>query len=130
MVDVSKMPSPESETADVLYFTEPEEAWYGVTNQRLEVGFGMVWDLKTFPYLWMWQVCHGSYGYPWYGRTYNMALEIVSGPPEKGIASGVEDQTALMIPPGGRISTYANAIVYTGSGRLAKLHEDGTAEWK
>lgn len=30
--------------------------------------------------------------------------------------------------PRERISTFANAIVYTGSGRLAKLYEDGTAE--
>jgi hypothetical protein len=71
-----------------------------------------------------------SYGYPWFGRTYNLALEIVSGPPDKGIGSGVEDQTALVLPPGEIISTFANAIVYTGSGRLAKLHEDGKAEWK
>jgi len=36
----------------------------------------------------------------------------------------------LMIPPGERILAFANAIVYAGSGRLAKLHADGVAEWK
>jgi hypothetical protein len=130
MIDVSKIPSRESNTADILYFTEPRDAWYAVTNQRLGVGFGMVWDINVFPYLWMWQVCHGSYGYPWYGRTYNMALEIVTSPPDKGIASAIEDQTALMVPPGERIASYTHAIVYTGTGRLAKLHENGTADWK
>jgi hypothetical protein len=130
MIDMSKMPAPESDTADLLYFTEPESAWYGVTNQHLGLGFGMIWDIKTFPYLWMWQVCGGSYGYPWYGRTYNMALEIVSSPPGNGIASAIQDQTALILTPGERISTFANAIVYTGNGRLAKLHADGAVEWK
>jgi hypothetical protein len=129
-VDVSRMPSPENNTADVLYFTGPEEAWYGVTNQRLGAGFGMVWDSKTFPYLWMWQVCGGSYGYPWYGRTYNLALEIVTSPPGKGIASAVEDQKVLVLQPGERFSTFVSALVYTGKGRLAKLHADGRAEWK
>ena len=75
MIDVSKMPPRENNTADILYFSEADAAWYAVTNQDKGVGFGMVWDIKAFPYLWMWQVCHGSYEYPWYGRTYNMALE-------------------------------------------------------
>ena len=130
MVDVSKMPSRESNTADILYFTEPDEAWYAVTNQRLGVGFGMVWDVKAFPYLWMWQVCHGSFAYPWYGRTYNMALEIVTSPPDQGISSAVKDQTALMLLPGERITAFANAIIYTGRGRVLRLDQNGSTEWK
>ncbi len=130
MIDVSKMPSRESNTADVLYFTEPEDTWYAVTSQRLGVGFGMTWDVKVFPYLWMWQVCHGSYGYPWYGRTYNMALEIVTSPPDKGISSAVQDGTAILIPPGERITSYSNAMIYTGAGRVSKLHDNGVVEWK
>ena len=130
MVDVSKMPSRDSQTADVMYFTEPEGAWFAVTNQRLRVGFGMIWDIKTFPYLWLWQVCHGSYDYPWYGRTYNMALEMVTSPPDKGIDSAVRDRTALLIPPGDRVSTFLNATIYTGSGRVARLFENGSVNWK
>ena len=130
MVDVSKMPSRESNSADILYFTDPEDAWYAVTNQRLGIGFGMVWDIKAFPYLWMWQVCRGSYDYPWYGRTYNMALEIVTSPPDRGIDSAVKDQTALLIAPGERVTTYANAMVYAGKGRVSRLHENGEVDWK
>ncbi len=130
MIDVSKMPARESNTADILYFTDPDEAWYAVTNQSLDVGFGMVWDIKAFPYLWMWQVCHGSYDYPWYGRTYNMALEIVTSPPDRGIDSAVKDQTALLILPGERVTSFTNAIIYTGRGRLSRLYENGSVEWK
>jgi hypothetical protein len=130
IVDVSSMPPRDSNSADILYFSEPQDAWYAVTNQRLSTGFGMVWDIKAFPYLWMWQVCHGSYSYPWYGRTYNMALEIVTSPPDRGIDSAVKDHTALVIPPGERITAFANAIVYAGSGRVSKLHEDGSIDWK
>ncbi len=130
MIDVSKMPPPENNTADILYFTEADEAWYAVTNQSREVGFGLVWDIKDFPYLWMWQICHGSYEYPWYGRTYNMALEPVTSPPDHGIDSAVKDQSALLIPPGERISSFTNAVVYTGRGRLKRLSADGVVEWK
>ena len=129
IVDMSKMPSRESQTADVLFFTEPDGAWYAVTNQRLQLGFGMVWDIKAFPYLLMWQVCHGSYDYPWYGRTYNMALELLSSVPDKGIASAVTNKTALLIPPGERVSSNLNAIIYTGSGRVSKLRENGSIDW-
>ena len=125
MVDVSQMPSRENDTADVLYFTEPDEAWYAVTNQHLKVGFGMRWDIKAFPYLWMWQVCHGSYGYPWYGRTYNMALELVTSPPARGIDSAVKDHTALLIPPGERVKAYVKVIIYTGRGRFEGFSENG-----
>ena len=130
LIDVSKMPSRESDTADMLYFTDPDDAWYAVTNQRLGIGFGMVWDVKAFPCLWMWQVCRGSYGYPWYGRTYNMALEMVTSPPEHGIDSAVKNQTALLIPPGECVSSYANAMIYAGKGRVSRLHENGKIEWK
>jgi hypothetical protein len=130
VVDMSKVPPRESQTADVLYFTEPDGAWYAVTNQNLQLGFGMVWDVKTFPYLWLWQVCHGSYDYPWYGRTYNMALELVTSPPGQGIASAVSDGTAIMIAPGERVSSHLNAVVYTGCGRVLTLHENGSVDWK
>ena len=113
-----------------MYFSEADAAWYAVTNQDKGVGFGMVWDIKVFPYLWMWQVCHGSYEYPWYGRTYNMALEPVTSPPERGINSAVKDQTALLVNPGERVTSFTNAIVYTGGGRLARLEASGAVDWK
>jgi hypothetical protein len=130
MVDLSIMPSRQSQIADMLYLTEPEAAWYAVTNQRLRLGFGMVWNIKTFPYVWIWQVCQGSYDYPWYGRTYNMALEMVTSPPDGGISAAVQNQTALLLQPSERVSSYVNAVVYMGSGRVSRLHEDGSLEWK
>ena len=45
----------------------------------------MAWDEKLFQYLWMWQVYGGHNDYPWYGRTYNVALEPFTSYPPAGI---------------------------------------------
>ncbi len=75
-VDFSNVPGEDADTADMVYITGfPERAWYRVHNENKNISYGMSWDGKLFPYMWMWQVSGGSYGYPWYGRTYNLALE-------------------------------------------------------
>ena len=64
----------DTRSVDVVFFKELAEGWYAITNQKSGVGFGMAWDKSVFKYLWMWQVYGGHNDYPWYGRTYNVAL--------------------------------------------------------
>ena len=70
LIDVSRMPPPDHNTADMLYLSDLEKGWFTITDQDRGVGFGMTWPKEVFPYLWFWQVCGGAFGYPWYGRTY------------------------------------------------------------
>ena len=53
---------------DVLSFWGMDSGWYGLTNRRMGVGFGMTWDAALFKSLWMWQSYGGHDDYPWYGH--------------------------------------------------------------
>lgn len=100
--DFSIVPGADNHTADMLYLTDfPEKAAYRVRNDRLHLSYGMEWDANLFPYLWMWQVCRGSYGYPWYGRTYNMALEPWTSWPSGGLEEAIRNGSALTLEAGG-----------------------------
>jgi len=129
-VDVSLMPSPASRTADLLYLTSFDKGWYAITNQRRGLGFAMVWPKDVFPYVWLWQVCRGSEGFPWYGRTYNMALEPWTSYPGSGIAEAIKAGTALRLPPHGKAGMTMSAVVYTGSALVRAVRPDGTVERK
>jgi hypothetical protein len=129
-IDVSRVPSPESRTADLLYLTSFDAGWYAVTNTRRGLGFAMVWPKEVFPYVWFWQVCHGSEGYPWYGRTYNMALEPWTSFPGSGIAEAVTQGTALRLAPHTSVSMAMSAVVYTGTERVLAVRPDGTVARK
>ncbi len=129
-VDVSRMPSPESRTADLLYLSSFDKGWYAVTNTHLGLGFAMTWPKEVFPYVWLWQVCRGSEGYPWYGRTYNMALEPWTSCPGSGIAEALASGTALRLAPHQIVSMTMRAVVYTGAARVLAVRADGTVERK
>ena len=43
----------------------------------------------------MWLICGGADGYPWYGRTYNLALEPWTSYSSKGLTGAKENKSAL-----------------------------------
>jgi hypothetical protein len=129
-IDVSLVPPAANNTADMLYLSDCEEGWFAITNQRLELGLGLVWPKEVFRYIWLWQVCKGWYEYPLYGRSHVMALEPFTSKPNAGISGAIEDGTAMYLGAGESISLEMKAIVYTGKGRVQHLAEDGSIEWK
>lgn len=74
-IDLSGMPPPAARTADYLFITGLEQGRYRLTNQRLKLAVDMRWDHNVMPHIWLWQVAHGAFDYPWWGQTYNWALE-------------------------------------------------------
>ena len=100
MIDLSQIPAPGSGSADMLYLSGyPERAEYEVHNEKRKLSYGMRWDGRIFPYLWMWLVCNGADGYPWYGRTYNLALEPWSSYSSSGLMGAIENKSALKLEP-------------------------------
>lgn len=105
-IDLSKIPSKSDSSADLLYLSDFEEqAYYEVLNQRMNVSFGIEWNKQVFPYCWMWLVCNGAMGYPWYGRTYNMALEPWTSYPSKGLSKVIENGTCLELDARSNMNT-------------------------
>jgi hypothetical protein len=125
MEDITRVKGRETASVDVVFFKELTAGWYGLTNPELEVGFGMAWDEKLFNYLWMWQVYGGHDDYPWYGRTYNCALEPFTSYPPAGIQHAVQNQTARVLQPGEVLKTRLVAVAYEGQG-LSGVRLDGT----
>jgi Domain of unknown function (DUF4432) len=114
--DVRQVLPKETRSVDVLFFKDLREGWYGLTSARQQVGFGMAWDRNLFKYLWMWQVYGGHNDYPWYGRTYNCALEPFTSYPPAGIHKAIENGSARTMTPGEVIETDLLAVAYEGKG--------------
>jgi hypothetical protein len=127
IVDISQIPGPEVQSHDLAFITELPEGWYALTNPQRKVGFGMVWDIKVFPVLWFWQVYGGAWGSPWYGRTYNIAIEPWSTP-DLTLTDAKEHNTHKTLGPGEILVTAFQAIAYAGVERVGRLHADGTVE--
>ena len=124
LIDISRFPSLKERSADMFYLKELKGNWYALTNAKKKVGFGLSWDLKTFPYIWFWQVYRGAEGTPFWGRTYNCALEPFSSIPTS-LAGAVKNGTALSFKPGETKKTWLTAVAYAGKSHVKKIDKNG-----
>ncbi len=127
-IDISIIPKKQNNTGDMLYLSGLKNGWVTVTDLKRELGFGLVWPVDVFPYIWIWLVCGGAFGYPFYGRNYNIALEPFTSLPGPGIAEAVKNKSALELDAGEEIRLHMQAIVFEGAGRVKFLSKDGKIE--
>ena len=123
VVDGSRVPNPDCRGSDELCLMDLREGWYALTDTRRQVGFALEWDLAAFPYLWYWQVFGGGEGYPWYGRSFNCALEPWSSYPLFGLNEAIKHGTQLTLAPGKSMGAYVRAIAYSGVARVARVEQ-------
>lgn len=123
--DLRRLPEPDPAHVDELYVSEMPAGWYAVTNPQLGVGFGLRWDLETFPYLWLWRTLGPAPGFPWYGRTYTLGLEPFSSVPPQYDAAR-EAGTLHRLGPGAALSTSLTAVAFAGDGPVEEIDADGT----
>jgi hypothetical protein len=124
-IDFSRVPGPAARVADMTYLTDLSAGWYGITNQRRQVGFGMAFPVDIFPVIWYWLVAGGGYGPPWWGRTYNLALEPWTSWPGDGLASAVSRGRARRLAAGKSLAVELKAVVYAGVEGINGLGPDG-----
>lgn len=117
MVDLSHVMPPQRKTAFNMYVKELSEAWYAITNRRQGVGIGFTWDLDVFKYLLIWSVYRGYYNSPFFGRTYNMAIELYSAMPDS-LDRVIELGRDIRLAPQAAISTSFATIVYETAARV------------
>lgn len=128
-VDASEVPGKDTRMADTLYLdlSGRVTAYAAVRNPALGLGVGLEWDARVFPYLWSWQVYGGAWGYPYYGRTYHVALEPFNAPIGT-LADAVRDGTGGRLGPGESLSTslragaLTNDEPFTGFGDVVAPH--------
>jgi hypothetical protein len=125
--DITRVLPRDTRSVDVVFFKELTEGWYSITNQETKVGFGMAWDASLFRYLWMWQVYGGHNDYPWYGRTYNCALEPFTSYPPAGIQNALKNGSAYKMKPNQILETDLTAVVFQ-HGSASRISLDGAVE--
>lgn len=123
--DITHVLGQSARSVDVVFFKELSEGCYTLTNEKMDVGFGMAWDVSLFKYLWMWQVYAGHDDYPWYGRTYNCALEPFTSYPPAGIQNAMRNGSAYILMPDEVIETDLVAVAYQ-SMTPSRVSLDGT----
>ncbi len=125
-VNLSKVMSPDLKTAFCVSLEKMKEGWYGITNMLIGVGFGMRWDVKIFKYLWMWAVYRGYYNFPFYGRTYNIALEPWSAIPDN-LDDVIKAGRELTLQPFQELNTKFQVIVYESDCRIKGFNKNNEA---
>ena len=76
LADLSKVSPLGEPYADFMYLKDLAEGKYTLKNQNKQIGFSLTWDLKVFPYITYINVTGGLSGYPFYGRSYFIGLEL------------------------------------------------------
>jgi hypothetical protein len=124
MIDLRRVGSVENNTSDTIRINQMPASWYAITNTQRQVGFGLAWSPEIFPALWFWQVYGGAYGPPWYGRTYNIALEPFSTI-QPNLTSAIQNGSAHLLEPGQSIQARITAVAFAGVGRVNQISLQG-----
>lgn len=124
-VDLSIVPPPTERHCEFGYLRDLKAGWYAMTSRTHDFSVGLVWPRKVFPYLWFWQELRGSFGYPWYGNCYVMAIEPFTSIPGVGLEKAIAAGTAPILPPGGSIEVELAAMFIPGQGKIENLDLEG-----
>ena len=130
IVDLSRVPPMTERHCEFGYLRDLSDGWYALTSRKHDFSFGLVWPLEVFPYLWFWQELRGSFGFPWYGGCYVMAVEPFTSIPGTGLENAIQAGTAPVIAPGASINLEMAALFIPGQEKINRLTLDGivTAE--
>jgi hypothetical protein len=115
-VRLDVFPGLDAESDEDFHVENLSGGWAALRNPDLGTGLALKWELEVFPYLWIWLVASGSWGYPFYGRLVHVALEPFSSPIGNLVVND-ERGTAPHLGPGASIETELIAAPFVGQGR-------------
>lgn len=129
-VDMSIVPGAADVRNTLAYLLDfAGDPWYALINQKLGLGAGMAWSGNVFPYVWFWQEMHGSSGFPFYKRTYTMALEPWSSIPGQGLVNVMnKTQTHLTLAPGASLAAELTVGLFEAKRGVRRFGLDGGVE--
>ena len=112
--DLSRVPPQTERSASMCYLKDFEGApWYAIVNPTLKLGVGLVCSPEIFKCFWLWQEMGASAGFPFYQRTYTMAIEPWTSYPGGGLVNVINTtQTQLTLSPGQVISAQLNMRLF------------------
>jgi hypothetical protein len=101
----------QSDTEIMKYLHDLKQGWVAVTNTRMKLGIGLVFDPEVFNCIWLWHEFGYTKDYPWFGRAYVLGVEPQSSMPE----AHERGLRLLHLAPGAELQTQLAAVVYEGS---------------
>lgn len=130
-IDLSRLPPPDQPRDLLAYLTDFNSGWYGITNTEIGVGIGFSWDASLFPYAWFWQELNSSPGFPFYKRSYVIAIEPASSIPGHGLTAVMEKTGShLTLQPRESKELELNAVFYESDAGLRHIDAAGNATLK
>jgi hypothetical protein len=126
-VDLSIVPPAGGRVTEFGYLSALDDGWYGLVNPALGFGVGLAWPKQVFPYVWFWQELRGSFGYPWYGSCYVMAVEPFNSIPGSGLVKAIEGGTAPVLGAGAKLDARL-AAVFFDAGEPQSISVEGEAK--
>ncbi len=128
-IDFRCLPPKEDRSLDMAYLAELEDGWYALHNKETGIGFAVTFPTELFRYLWYWRNLGGGWGYPWYGRCYNVGLEPCTSWHNGGLKQAMENGSARTLQPGERITANISAAAFSGEGDVSSVSADGTVSF-
>ncbi len=130
-IDMSKVPAPDNPRDILAYFQDFDSGWYAITNREIGLGVGLTWDESVFPYAWFWQELNSSPGFPFYQRSYVMAIEPASSIPGQGLTAVMQKTGAhLTLQPGESKEIEIKAVLFESASGARKIDADGVVHAK
>jgi hypothetical protein len=108
----SRLVRESSDTEVMKYLHDLEEGWVAVTNPRMGVGVGFVFDTQVFDCVWLWHEFGYTQEYPWFGRAYVLGVEPFSSLPGARESGG----RLLSLEGESRLETDFLTVAYEGKG--------------
>ena len=125
--DFSHIPPPSDRSLDMAYMTGMTKGWYALQNPD-GVGWAVSYPAEVFKYLWFWRNFAGGFGYPWYGRCYNLGLEPCTSFHNGGLKQAQENGTALSVPAGQSVSVTIQAGAFKADAPVKLVTSKGVVE--
>jgi hypothetical protein len=125
-VDLGRLPGDDEPRELFGALTDFRDGWYGLTNTELGFGIGISWDTEVFPHAWIWQQCHATQGFPWYGRAYAVAIEPANVLPGHGHVAGRERGQPPVLGPRASLCAELTLTRFDAGAPLTAISRDGS----
>jgi galactose mutarotase-like enzyme len=110
-VDHSRLIPVKTDAEIMKYLHDLKQGWVAVTNTRMKLGLGLVFDPEVFSCIWLWHEFGYTKDYPWFGRAYVLGVE-----PQSSMPGAHEHGLRLLtLAAGAQLETQLAAVVYEGS---------------